>query len=58
MSEHAELFFLYGCMQAPHGLALGCVLRWRNPRYHHFMDGSQGARIEDEDLPFISCTPN
>ena len=39
---------------APRGLAQGKLLRWRNPRFHWFMDGSSGARIEDEDLPDIS----
>ncbi len=32
------------------GAAEGMVLRWRNPRYHYFMDGSSGARIEEEDM--------
>ncbi len=32
------------------GAVPGAVLRWRNPRFHHFMDGSDGARIEQEDL--------
>ena len=39
---------------APQGLVQGKLLRWRNPRFHWFMDGSSGARIEDEDLPNIS----
>lgn len=38
----------------PAGLKLGAVMRWRNPHFHWFMDGSSGARIEDEDLPNIS----
>eukprot|EP00887_Chlorella_sp_A99_P006705 scaffold3.g6705.t1 len=29
-------------------------LRWRNPHFHWFMDGSKGARIEDEDMADIS----
>ena len=32
------------------GLKPGAVLRWKNPRFHYFMDGSSGARIEEEDL--------
>ena len=39
---------------APAGLALGRVMRWRNPHFHWFMDGSCGARLEDEDLPSIT----
>jgi hypothetical protein len=38
----------------PAGLAQGKVLRWRNPRFHYFMSGQTGARIEDEDLPNIT----
>eukprot|EP00578_Thalassiosira_sp_NH16_P020375 CAMPEP_0181091686 /NCGR_PEP_ID=MMETSP1071-20121207/8529_1 /TAXON_ID=35127 /ORGANISM="Thalassiosira sp., Strain NH16" /LENGTH=332 /DNA_ID=CAMNT_0023173839 /DNA_START=47 /DNA_END=1045 /DNA_ORIENTATION=+ len=33
------------------GLRQGSVLRWKNPRFHYFMDGSSGARIEEADLP-------
>lgn len=32
------------------GLRVGATLRWKNPRFHYFMDGSCGARIEEEDL--------
>ena len=28
------------------GLSTGAVLRWKNPRFHYFMDGSSGARIQ------------
>jgi hypothetical protein len=42
------------CAAAPAGLAQGRVLRWRSPRFHRFLDGSTGARIEDGDLPNIS----
>jgi hypothetical protein len=38
------------------GMAPGKVLRWKNPRYHWFMDGSTGARIEQGDLANISVT--
>jgi MYND finger len=38
------------------GLRLGKVMRWKNPRYHMFADGSDGARIEDGDLPNITIT--
>ncbi len=42
----------------PPGLALGKVLRWRKPRFHYFMDGSSGARIEDEDVANITVSDN
>ena len=32
------------------GLQQGSTIRWKNPRFHYFMDGSSGARIEEEDL--------
>jgi len=32
------------------GLKVGSTLRWKNPRFHYFADGSSGARIEEEDL--------
>ena len=35
------------------GLSTGAVLRWKNPRFHYFMDGSSGARIEDGDVANI-----
>eukprot|EP01036_Dinobryon_divergens_P024903 gene24903-33394_t len=38
------------------GAAAGRVLRWKNPRYHYFMDGSSGARIEEEDVGDVSIT--
>ena len=38
------------------GLKQGSVLRWKNPRFHFFMDGSSGARIEEEDLQDITVT--
>ena len=41
------------------GLAAGRVLRWKNPRFHMFMDGSTGARIEEdqeEDLANVTVT--
>jgi hypothetical protein len=38
------------------GLKQGSILRWKNPRYYHFMDGSSGARIEEEDLVNITVT--
>eukprot|EP00545_Synedropsis_sp_CCMP1620_P013722 CAMPEP_0119018488 /NCGR_PEP_ID=MMETSP1176-20130426/19525_1 /TAXON_ID=265551 /ORGANISM="Synedropsis recta cf, Strain CCMP1620" /LENGTH=333 /DNA_ID=CAMNT_0006972505 /DNA_START=23 /DNA_END=1024 /DNA_ORIENTATION=+ len=31
----------------------GKTFRWKHPRYHYFMDGSGGARIENEDLKDI-----
>lgn len=38
------------------GLKQGSVLRWKNPRFYFFMDGSSGARIEEEDLQDITVT--
>lgn len=32
------------------GLQPGAILKWKNPRFHYFMDGSSGARIEQDDL--------
>lgn len=32
------------------GLCVGATVKWKNPRFHFFMDGSSGARIEEEDL--------
>ena len=36
------------------GLRTGAVLRWKNPHFNYFGDGSSGARIEDEDVANIS----
>jgi hypothetical protein len=36
------------------GLKQGSILSWKNPRFHYFMDGSSGARIEEEDLPNVT----
>jgi hypothetical protein len=36
------------------GLKQGAILRWKNPSFHYFMDGSSGGRIEEEDLVNIS----
>jgi len=36
--------------------APGKLLRWKNPRFHWFMDGSSGARIEEEDLKYITVS--
>ena len=36
------------------GFEPGSVLKWKNPRYHYFMDGSAGARIEESDLVNVS----
>ena len=40
--------------EVPPGMALGKVMRWKSPRLHYFMDGSKGARIEDEDVANIT----
>ncbi|CAB9519791.1 expressed unknown protein [Seminavis robusta] len=36
------------------GMKPGVILRWKNPRFHCFMDGSRGARIEEEDLANVT----
>jgi hypothetical protein len=36
------------------GFTPGKVMVWKNPRFHFFMDGSNGARIEDQDLANIT----
>jgi hypothetical protein len=36
------------------GFRPGKVMVWKNPRFHYFMDGSNGARIEDQDLANIT----
>lgn len=36
------------------GLKQGSVLKWKNPRFHYFVDGSSGARIEQSDLVNIT----
>jgi len=38
------------------GLQQGVILKWKNPRYHYFADGSSGARIEEEDLVNITIS--
>lgn len=40
------------------GLQQGSIIRWKNPRYHYFMDGSSGARIEEVDLPNLKVINN
>ncbi|KAG7671948.1 hypothetical protein Ndes2526B_g07115 [Nannochloris sp. 'desiccata'] len=40
--------------RVPPGMALGKVMRWKDPHFHFFMNGSKGARIEDEDLDNIT----
>lgn len=40
------------------GLAAGKVVRWKNPRFHYFSDGSSGCRIEDGDLGDITVSDN
>mmetsp|Transcript_30533 Transcript_30533/g.93323 ORF Transcript_30533/g.93323 Transcript_30533/m.93323 type:complete len:330 (+) Transcript_30533:80-1069(+) len=39
-----------GSNNALAGLKVGSVLRWKHPRFHYFLDGSSGARLEDDDL--------
>lgn len=38
------------------GLKQGAILKWKNPRFHYFMDGSSGARIEEDDLVDITIS--
>eukprot|EP00945_MAST-04E_sp_MAST-4E-sp1_P005279 g5279.t1 len=40
------------------GLASGSIVRWKNPRFHHFLDGSTGARVENGDVPNIEIVDN
>lgn len=37
-------------------LTQGSIIRWKNPRFHRFKDGTGGARIEEEDLKNITIT--
>lgn len=32
------------------GASEGRIIRWKDPRFRYFADGSSGARIEQEDL--------
>lgn len=36
------------------GYRPGKVLRWKNPRFHYFEDGSGGVRIEEDDLDNVT----
>jgi hypothetical protein len=36
------------------GLRVGATITWKNPRFHYFVDGSSGARIEEDDLQHIT----
>ena len=56
MEGKSLLVTFYGDVGAPCGLALGRTFNWLNPRFHYFMDGQQGARIEDVDIPNITFT--
>jgi hypothetical protein len=38
------------------GLRVGATITWKYPRFHYFMDGSTGARIEEHDLHNITVT--
>mmetsp|Transcript_15041 Transcript_15041/g.19511 ORF Transcript_15041/g.19511 Transcript_15041/m.19511 type:complete len:479 (+) Transcript_15041:29-1465(+) len=38
------------------GLELGKILKWKNPRFHWFVDGSSGARIEEPDLENLTIS--
>lgn len=35
------------------GYRPGTIMRWQNPRFHCFEDGSSGVRIEEDDLQNI-----
>jgi hypothetical protein len=47
---------MYTDSRALPGAAPGMIIRWKNPRFHWFMDGSCGARIEEEDLPDVKVS--
>ena len=32
------------------GFVQGKIMVWKNPRFHYFADGTDGARIEESDL--------
>ena len=38
------------------GATAGKILRWKGPRYHWFVDGSSGARVEQEDLGNVTIS--
>ena len=38
------------------GLSQGAVWKWKNPRYHIFMDGNSGARIEESDMKNVKVS--
>jgi hypothetical protein len=38
------------------GVAPGKVLRIKNPRFHYFMDGRSGTRVEQEDLANVTVS--
>ena len=38
------------------GCVAGCVLKWKNPKWHIFGDGRTGGRIEESDLTNITIT--
>ena len=40
------------------GIASGKILRWKNPRFHWFLDGTSGCRIEQSDLSNITVSDN
>ena len=35
-------------------LRIGATIKWKNPKFHYVMDGSSGARIEEDDLKNIT----
>jgi hypothetical protein len=36
------------------GCVPGAVMKWKHPKFHYFMDGSSGCRIEQDDLSNIT----
>jgi len=38
------------------GVAAGKILRWEDPRFHYFIDGNCGARIEEEDMVNVTIS--
>ncbi|KAG2497545.1 hypothetical protein HYH03_004292 [Edaphochlamys debaryana] len=53
LAFHLEGQGAEGGMPPVPGLGPGAVVRWRNPRFHTFLDDTTGGRIEDADLPYM-----
>ncbi|GMH74787.1 hypothetical protein TrRE_jg4954 [Triparma retinervis] len=44
----------YNNDQSLAGFEIGKTFKWKSPRFHYFMDGSSGARVEEKDVVNIS----